>query len=362
MTGGVSSYAALNARVRIMYSQLLAPAELATLGDAADLQSLVGALRHTPYGPAIGAQTERDFDASRIIFDVKGRLAENYQSVIRLAPGHARHILAQLYRRYEVSNLKATLRGVAMIDPHEDWTSRWDRVRPLLFPYGAATVFRAERMLESGGIAAAIETLKGTPYYETLSAALKRYDAENSLFPLEVALDLFYWRQLWQETVKLSGLDQSQATRVVGSLLDVTNLMWAIRYRTYQHLSEEEMINYTLPFGYRVRDEVIRAIAAGIDLASLVSRLYPGIPDAGTLLGDARAGLPMLEVRLKRYVMHQCEAAFVGDPFHVGIALAYLVLHDAEAQDLTLLVEAKASHLPAAEYAPFLLKNAGAHV
>ena len=114
-------------------------------------------------------------------------------------------------------------------------------------------------MIESGSIAAAVELLRGTGYHEVLISALKRYNTEQSLFPLEVALDLHYWRRLWQETLNLQGLDQSQAMRIIGSLLDMTNLMWAIRYRVYQQLSEEELINYTLPFGYRLRDQDIRS-------------------------------------------------------------------------------------------------------
>ena len=60
--------------------------------------------------------------------------------------------------------------------------------------------------------------------------------------------------------------------------------MWAIRYRVYHHLSEEELINYTLPFGYHVRDEDVRAIAAGSDIATIVQRIYPGISDVPALL------------------------------------------------------------------------------
>jgi hypothetical protein len=43
--------------------------------------------------------------------------------------------------------------------------------------------------------------------------------------------------------------------------MDMNNLMWVIRYVYYQ-LSEEELINYTLPFGFHVRDEDVRAITA----------------------------------------------------------------------------------------------------
>ena len=185
---------------------------------------------------------------------------------------------------------------------------------------------------------------------------MKRYSAEQNLFPLEVALDLSYWRRLWAEAKKLTGQDREHGVRIIGSLLDMNNLMWAIRYRVYHKLSEEEIINYTLPFGYRVQDSDIRAIAAGADIASVITRIYPGIPDVSALLENPQTGLPKLEVLLKRQIMKQCLAAFVGSPFHIGIPLAFLVMSDLEVQDLIVLIEAKSSNFPDDEYRPFLLK------
>jgi vacuolar-type H+-ATPase subunit C/Vma6 len=234
--------------------------------------------------------------------------------------------------------------------------SLWERVRDVLFPLGSASVLPAQAMVESGSVATAVDLLRGTPYEETLSFAMKRYSAEQNLFPLEVALDLSYWRRLWSEAQKLTGQDRQSSVRIIGSLLDMNNLMWAIRYRVYHKLSEEEVINYTLPFGYRVQDADLRAIAAGADIASVVTRIFPGIPDVNALLENPRSGLPRLEVLLKRRIMEECLAAFVGSPFHIGIPLAFLVLHDFEIQDLIVLIEAKSSELPQEEYQPFLLK------
>jgi vacuolar-type H+-ATPase subunit C/Vma6 len=133
--------------------------------------------------------------------------------------------------------------------------------------------------------------------------------------------------------------------------------MWAIRYKVYHKLSEEELINYTLPFGYRVRDEDIRAIAAGADPAVIISRVFPSIPDVGVLLEDPRKGLPKLEVLLKRQMMTQCTAAFIGNPFHVGVPLAFLVLSDLEVQDLIVLIEAKSSEVSDEDLRSVLLKT-----
>jgi len=170
-------------------------------------------------------------------------------------------------------------------------------------------------------------------------------------------LDLSFWRRLWSEAQKLTGQDRQHSVRIIGSLLDMNNLMWAIRYRVYHKLSEEEIINYTLPFGYRVHDSDIRALAAGTDAASVVNRIFPGIPDVNALLENPQTGLPKLEVLLKRRVMEECLAAFVGSPFHIGLPLAFLVLHDFEVQDLIVLIEAKSSEMPEEEYRPFLLKT-----
>lgn len=341
-----------------MYSTLLSPQQLVELSEAQDFAALLGLLKHTIYGSYIENLSEKELTHRRVLIQIKRRLADAYYSVIHMAPGHARPLLIQLYRYFEVGNLKAILRAIVTGPTWENEMPLWERVRDVLFPMGTMTVLPAQAMVESGSVPAAVDLLRGTRYEETLSFAMKRYSTEQNLFPLEVALDLYYWRSLWHEAKRLSGLDREFALRVVGSLIDMNNLMWAIRYRVYHQLSEEELINYTLPFGYHVRDEDVRAIAAGVDIASVIQRLYPGIPDINSLLENPQSGLPQLESHIKRDIIRQCMAAFTGNPFHIGVPLAFLVLTDLEIQDLTVLIEAKSSQLSDEEYRPYLLKTA----
>ena len=353
--GGVSGYAAISARVRAMYSSLLSAQDFARLSEAPDFQSLIGQLKQTAYGPYLESLKDKDLTPRKVDLQIKGRLADSYNSVIHIAPEQTRPLLKQLYRYFEVGNLKAVLRSI-VTDP------TWDHVHEVLFPLGSMTVLPAQAMVESGSIGSAVELLNNTVYDETLSFAMKRYSTEQNLFPLEVALDLFYWRQLWQNAKRLQGLDRDQALRLIGSLMDMNNIMWVIRYRVYQNLSEEELINYTLPFGYHVRDEDVRAIAAGVDIASVVERVYPTVTDVNTLLAEPRSGLPLLEIKLKRQVLKQCLAAFSGNPFHIGIPLAFLILSDLEIQDLTVLIEAKSSKMPEEKFRPYLLRTEAAKV
>lgn len=354
---GVASYAAISARVRAMYAELLTPQDMIRLSESPDFISLLNTLKSTAYEPYLEGLKDKDINPRRVIIQVKRKLADAYYSVIQMAPVETRSLVKQLYRYYEIGNLKAILRSIVSVFTGSAETALWDRVRDVLFPLGSASVLPAQSMVESGSVAAAVDLLQGTPYEEVLSFAMKRYSTEQNLFPIEVALDLSYWRRLWSEAQRLTGQDRQHSVRIIGSLLDMNNLMWAIRYRVYHKLSEEEIINYTLPFGYRVKDSDIRAIAAGTDIASVVSRHFPGVPDVSALLENPQNGLPKLEVLLKREIMKQCLAAFVGSPFHIGLPLAFLILHDFEVQDLIVLIEAKSSGMPEDEYRPFLLKT-----
>jgi vacuolar-type H+-ATPase subunit C/Vma6 len=147
----------------------------------------------------------------------------------------------------------------------------------------------------------------------------------------------------------------------VGSILDVENLLWAIRYRVYHRLSEQEIINYTLPLGYQVRDEDIRALAAGADIMRVVQRIYPNIEGLKPISENTGEGLEALESALQRRIVTLCHNAFIGYPFHIGIPVAYLILNEYEIRDLTVLIEAKASHLPIKTFASVLVTQSPAH-
>ena len=357
MAGGVADYAAISARVRAKYAELLTPQDMVRLSESPDFLSLFNTLKATAYGPYLDGLKDKDINPRRVIIQIKRKLADAFYSVIQMSPVQTRPLVKQLYRYYEISNLKAVLRALVTVSTWNTEGGLWERVNDVLFPLGPNTVLPAQAMVESGSVASAVDLLRGTPYEETLSFAMKRYSSEQNLFPIEVALDLSFWRRLWSEAQRLTGQDREHSVRIIGSLLDMNNLLWAIRYKVYHKLSEEEIINYTLPFGYRVKDSDIRAIAAGADAASIINRIFPGIPDVSTLLENPQTGLPRLEVLLKQRVMQQCLAAFVGNPFHIGLPLGFLILHDFEVQDLVVLIEAKSSGLPEEEYRPFLLKT-----
>jgi len=226
---GVSSYAAISARVRAMSAGLLFPQDIVRLSDTPDFSSLFIALKGTTYGPFLDGLKDKDINPRKTVVQIKSKVAKSYYSVVQMSPVETRPLVKQLYRYFELGNLKAVLRSIVAVQRSAETTS-WDRVRDVLFPLGADTVIPAQAMVESGNIAAAVDLLNGTPYEEALAFAMKRYSTEQNLFPLEVALDLSYWRRLWAEAKKLTGADREHGVKIIGSLVDMNNLMWAVRY------------------------------------------------------------------------------------------------------------------------------------
>ncbi len=344
----VTAYASVNATTRALYSTLLTPEVRHALIQSPNFDVLLTQLDKTVYGPYLKINREL-LTPRRTAFQLRLHLAHVYEKLIRITPEPGQQLLIQLWRLYEVNNLKAALRGI-------ETGASWDEVLHLLSPmfhYIILTTDDIQRMLAAGSIVRAIERIRHTPYYDTLIHAVARYEAEKNLFPLEVALDLDYRRGLWQGIENLTGMDHEQALRLVGTEIDADNLLWAIRYRVYHHLSVQEIINYTLPFGYQVRDEDIRAIAEGGDIITVVKRVYPRIETLEDVpaqtreeISPQRRQLALIERALHRHITDLCYRTFIGNPFHIGIPLAYIMLLERELQDLTTVVEANASQLP----------------
>jgi vacuolar-type H+-ATPase subunit C/Vma6 len=180
-----------------MYANRLDPRDFVRLSEAPDLPALVSQLKSTAYGPYIENLKEAEITPQKVLLQVKGRLAEAYQSVIHQAPGDTRALLLHRYRYYEVDNLKAVLRGILA-------GATWEDIRDVLFPFGSLGVLPVQarwraRNIRCGGIAA------GTLYEAPISSAMKRYNAERNLFSLEVALDLFHWRSVaWLHSLRVT--------------------------------------------------------------------------------------------------------------------------------------------------------------
>jgi len=129
MAGGVADYAAISARVRAMYADLLTPQDILRLSEAPDFISLFNLLKNTAYGPYLEGLKDKDINPRRVIIQIKRKLSDAFNSVIQMAPVQTRPLVKQLYRYYEIGNLKAVLRAIVTVSTWNTEMSLWEGTR-----------------------------------------------------------------------------------------------------------------------------------------------------------------------------------------------------------------------------------------
>ena len=348
-------YAAVNAQVRSLFARLIDPLTWASILAAPDLPTLQSLLLTTWYADTltVTALLERG-EAADLERALRQHLVQATRTPLGLMRGAAYEALDWYWRRFEVDNLKTVLRAVHYQAPP-------GVLARSLIPLGRASTLPWPAIIAADSVLAVVDRLRGTLYGRSLAQALPQYRREQSLFALEVALDLAYYQRLLDDLNKLHGRDRAEATRFLGTWVDYHNLLWAYRYRIFAQFSPEEILNYTLHRGLRVDAEVVRAIAVGAPLATIAQAIWGRAMPQLDLLRDQpeRQALAQLETIFLRLLYTQAQQARGGYPLHLGVVLAYLVLVECEVRDLISIVEGKAYGWSVERIRPYLIGERG---
>jgi V/A-type H+-transporting ATPase subunit C len=337
-----AQYAATNARVRGLYAALLDDDTWSGLVASPELPTTVAAFRNTPYAEVIReAETMGDLSLEQIERRMWGRAAANVRKTMSLLGGSARALLLVWWQHFELENLKALFRGF-------DQGMEPSAIRRFLISLSDDLTLSWETLLHERSVINLIDRLSNTRYINPLRNALPVYQRERSLFPIEIALDIRYYRDLAAAIGDLGGSDRAAARRILGTHLDILNILWAYRYRLSYGLSAEEIVNYTLWRTIRTDATLVREIALGADPRDILVRVWgPSAVDLSLLQGislssDASTAiLPRLELTLERFWRRLALRELEGYPFGLGAVLGYLVLQELEVHDLVTLLEGK---------------------
>jgi len=341
-------YAAANARVRGLYAKLLSDATWQILIEADGFEAALAILRDTDYLETVRAVEQTgSLSLERLERLLLGRTAADHLRAARLVQGSARGLMLIWWQRFELENLKTVFRGIESGLPA-------NTIETLLVPLGEHATLPWDVLTRELSVAGLIDRLANTHYTNPLKAAYPQYERQRTLFPIEIALDIRYYRDLYSAVRALRGAERCDAVRQLGTWLDALNILWAFRHRDYYGLSAEEIVNYTLWHTERTDVGLIREIALGATPYDTVLRVFGRGKVDLELLEIAGSGgaatLPSLELSLYRYRWHLARQAMGGYPFSLGAIIGYLVLADIEIRDLVMLLEAKrmgweASHL-----------------
>jgi V/A-type H+/Na+-transporting ATPase subunit C len=336
-------------------SRLLTAEDYHFLLRARGVDDFSGYLAATDYSSTLagwdwqGPGAEEEF--SRRLY---AAMAHAFQRVNKGLKERERRFISILAQRLVAENLKVVLRAL-----HRELSP--EKTIPLLIPLGKLSSLAFEELLQQGSVKALVDYLTPTPWGPPLARGLPRYLREQSLFPLEMSLDLWVYESLIQGVKHLTYLDRRIAGQLLGALADITNIIWFGRFKEIYDLPGEEIYQYLLEAGSFRESRRRHDLAFAPDLYTLPS-ILPKRPYGDLLQGAT--DLAAVETRLWSFWAQTLGKVLSRPPFQIGLPIAYLFLKELEIHNLITLLTGLILRIPTDRLAPWLQGRAagGLHV
>ncbi len=342
MAGPLSKYALINAKLRARISKILPDEVFGQLAKAPSLDAALALLRDSVFADLehIYAATG---DLKSAELDLLKREIELYRGIRKhLHPG-TKELVDALLAQFEIDNLKNAIR--IYFDRKIRKRSVDDRTHyvlhePIVHDLPMDAILNAEGFDEIAGLCG------GTPYGAIVSKFSHTVETEGSLFRMEVALDHCYYSRLVEAINRLDRRDRDVAVRLIGVEIDLQNISWVIRLKSFYDLPLEAILTTIIPGGFHlsrsVIDELYQAQNVAATLQEFVAGKYPGLSALlAAETSSSAARLALVQRILAEIRKHEVQRILAGYPFSIGIILSYFVLKRDELQKIRMLLNAK---------------------
>jgi V/A-type H+-transporting ATPase subunit C len=253
-----------------------------------------------------------------------------------------REIVKGLTRKYEVENLKAALRlwfdrviRKRNIDPYIGYLHR-EKIHYNL---------NIDQIINVDSIETIIDVLAKTPYAKVIKDAASQ-DIAKHLFPIELALDKYFYRQLYEKSRKLDNIDSDILKRMLGVEIDMENISWLMRFRDFYKMTMEQSIANIIPHGHHLDKKAFEEIFTSPDSVEVfrgfISKKYASLSSLLVTQGqDNESKLMLLNNLLDHVILYEVKKLKSGYPFSIGIVMAYFALKKNEIQKVMTILNAK---------------------
>lgn len=330
MTGATASYAYLHARVSALAEKLLPTGRLETLiaCQAAQESALLRRAGLTLTG-------ERCPDDAAVLEQwLINALVADFTVLTRALSGVPRALLVYWARRFELSNLKAIIRGKMTGQPAA-------KIRADLLDIGPFATLPVDDLLRSDDMAELLRRLEVTPYADIAHQARHIHAERQGLFALDAAMDRRYLLGLGKRVAALGAADRLILRRLVGAILDRFNLIWLLRYRFAYYLTAAEAYYLLIPGGYRLRSAKLQALA---QLGSF-EEVLGNLPESMARELEQASCITTVDRLLEEQIGGIAEAILRRTSFNLARAFAYLVLRERDLLQLHVVLKGKRLHM-----------------
>jgi V/A-type H+-transporting ATPase subunit C len=358
MRDALTTYGFLSAKLKTRLSKTLPPEAIDRLVKARSLPEAVQFLKGTAFAAIEEAYSATgDLRSGEALLNA--RELELYTGMFRYLDEPVLSFVRALSLRFEVDKVKDAVRlwfDVRVRHRDVDGKSGY------LYRETIAHRFDVDEVIRAADADAVVSALGGTPYATIASRELPKAVAARSVFEFEMALDRFFYDEVFSAAGHLGKSDRGIAERILGVDVDLQNISWLVRFKGYFHMNAEQALSHLIPRGKSISASAVAAACAeeksgpggggalGMDL------LRKSYGNVGMLLsgGDAASRLAMMEAALRRISAAEATKSLGGYPFSIGIVLAYFTRSREELRTIMTILNAKNYALPEERIRSFL--------
>lgn len=253
--GGVLSYSGLSTKIRAMQSRLTTMDQFEEILQLSDVTQVAAYLKRMPeYSSRWDALDENTLHRGQIEKLLKKSIFQNFSRIYHFANPEQRKFLDLYSKRYEIRVLKEVMTNIF---DHRD-TDPVD-VSPYREFFRLHSNIDVDRITTCSTMEELISCLKGNEFYIPLSKIQEHETA--LLFDYGMALDLYYFTQIWNIRKKLfKGKDLEEITRTYGEKFDMLNLQFIQRSKRYYNMNPANIYALLIPVNYKLKKEEITAL------------------------------------------------------------------------------------------------------
>jgi V/A-type H+-transporting ATPase subunit C len=347
MSSPVKKYAFIHAKLRARLSKLLDREFYYRLAGASGLTVALHMLKGTEY-EVVPRTYDETGDLKMGELELFRREIETVEDIVRYVEDEVSDFVEGFLIYYEIAVLKHALRL---------WFDRAVRGRDIHHAVGYIVRkrivhgFSVDDIINAEAPGTIEEALDGTPYRDIAARLLPEVVSRKSLFPLEIELDNFYYRSIFERLDGLRERDRETALRFLSAEVDLENLNRIVRFNSFYGYSFAESLPYLVPYGRtrRAFEDIGAAEKDERNLKSLYSAFLASYGITDFPLSDTegeRNNLVLLNSLMEEIIDREINKILYGYPFTIGIILAYMVRKKNEIQRLMSILNAQYYELP----------------
>ena len=328
----VVQYPAINARIRAITGKMLNDEDYKALINFTTVQEIFNYLyNNTYYHDKLGELSGLDVHRRRLELILKKSFLEDYLTISRYLRSSSKEFFQHLFKKFEIEDLKMLLRTM-LIEHDEDYFT------DSLIYLDVNSKIDIQKLTSIESFQDLLAIFKETEYYGVLKRFADNYEQDRNLFPIEMSLDLQYFSKLEKLGRKTGKNDYKYIEELVGAQVDLLNIQWIYRIKKYYSLSSTEILNYIIPFHYKVSREDFKKMSQ-VDEPSNILNFIPYKRYRDLFEKATTNNNDIFEKYFLSFLLNKSLKVKSLSFFSIGNIIAYLFIKEHEIRDIITIVE-----------------------